>query len=322
MNSFLKSKKLYMLFVLPFIVSAIFYFGNYLPENPVSLIQINGIINIAYINNLDKALTTIIGFVMVLGLAYLMFFINEKYKFLSQTTTLPSLIYVLLTSGIIINLGFNYLLISVFIVALAIGRLQAAINNIKSNSSIYDFGCCIMLAVAIYPKFLLLILWSICVLFFSGRSTLKDLMALIFGLLTPVYFIAVYYFWTDQLRMLPEIFLSNLMEGEFIHTLPYMEFVRLGMLLFLLLIALYNVITYYPVFVVSQRRGILSVISMLLFLSLTLFIVPGNYYDFMYILALPMSFIYAQYFITNRYRIVGNFLFLLLLVACFLTYLI
>lgn len=111
---------------------------------------------------------------------------NEKYKFLSQTTTLPSLIYILLTSGIMVNLGFDYLLISVFIVSLASGRLQAAINNPQTNSAIYDFGFLITLAVAIYPKFVLLILWAICVLFFSGRSTLKDIMALLFGLVTPV----------------------------------------------------------------------------------------------------------------------------------------
>lgn len=311
-----------MLFVLPFIVLAISFFSSYFPEIPVSSFTVRGVINIAYINDLEKNLTVVIGFVMVLGLAYLIFYINERYKLLSQTTTLPSLIYILLTSGIMVNLGFNYLLVSVFIVAMAVARLQAVISNIKSNRGIFDFGCCIMLAVAIYPKFILLILWAVCVLFFSGRSTLKDVMALLFGLLAPAYFIAFYYFWTDQLLVLPEIFMKGLLAGEFIHTLPWIEFVRLGMLLFLLLIALYNVMVYYPVSVVSQRRGILSLVSMLFFLSVTLFIIPGNYYDFMYILALPMSFIYAQYFLTNRVHLIGNLLFMLLLATCFLTYLV
>lgn len=322
MNDFLKSKRIYMLFVLPFIVMAISFFSNNIPAVPLQSFSVGGVINISFLNGLDKTWVSIIGFAMVLGLAYMIFFVNEKHKFLSQTTTLPSFIYILLTSGIMVNLGFDYLLISVFIVAMSIERLQAAINNTQVNNAIYDFGFLIMLAVAIYPKFVLLILWAICVLFFSGRSTLKDIMALLFGLLTPTLFIVFYYFWTDRLVELPVIFMNCLLVGEFIHTLPGVEVARLAMLLFLFLIALYSIVVNYPISIVNQRRGILSVVSLLLFLSVTLFVIPGNYYDFMYILALPLSFIYAQYFINNRIALFGNLMFILLLCACFLTYLI
>lgn len=322
MNDFLKSKRIYMLFVLPFIVMAISFFSNNIPAVPLQSFSVGGVINISFLNGLDKTWVSIIGFAMVLGLAYMIFFVNEKHKFLSQTTTLPSFIYILLTSGIMVNLGFDYLLISVFIVAMSIERLQAAINNTQVNNAIYDFGFLIMLAVAIYPKFVLLILWAICVLFFSGRSTLKDIMALLFGLLTPTLFIVFYYFWIDRLVELPVIFMSCLLVGEFIHTLPGVEVARLAMLLFLFLIALYSIVVNYPISIVNQRRGILSVVSLLLFLSVTLFVIPGNYYDFMYILALPLSFIYAQYFINNRIALFGNLMFILLLCACFLTYLI
>lgn len=323
MNDFLKSRRIYMLFVLPFIVMAISFFGTYVPA--VSSLQpfsVKGVINIAFLNDLDKIYVSVIGFFMVMALAYMIFFVNARHKFLSQTTTLPSLIYILLTSGIMVNLGFDYLLISVFIVTIAIERLQAAINNTQINGAIYDFGFWIMLAVAIYPKFILLVLWAICVLFFSGRSTLKDIMALLFGLLTPLLLVAFYYFWDDRFAELPQVFMNSLLIGEFIHTLPEIELIRLGMLLFLLIMALYSIIVHYPVSVVNQRRGILSVVSLLFFLSLTLFVVPGNYYDFMYILALPLSFIYAQYFINNRIAIWGNLMFILLLCACFLTYMI
>lgn len=311
-----------MLFVLPFIVMAIAFFSNNIPVVPLQSFSVEGVINLSFLDSLDKTWVSMIGFGMVLGLAYMIFFVNEKHKFLSQTTTLPSFIYILLTSGIMVNMGFDYLLISVFIVAMAIERLQAAINNTQVNNAIYDFGFLIMLAVAIYPKFILLILWAICVLFFSGRSTLKDIMALLFGLLTPVLFIVFYYFWTDRLLELPIVFMNCLLVGEFIHTLPVVEVVRLAMLLFLFLIALYSIVTNYSISIVNQRRGILSVVSLFLFLSVTLFVIPGNYYDFMYIIALPLSFIYAQYFINNRVALFGNLMFILLLCACFLTYLI
>lgn len=322
MNDFLKSRRLYMLFVLPFLVMAIAFLGGYFPGEPMNTVQVKGSINIAFINQLDKFWLSVIGFIVVLGVAYLIFFINERYKLLYQTTTLPSLIYVLLTSGIMVNLGIDYLLISVFIVAIAVDRLQLAINDIKNNHALYDFGLLIMLAVAIYPKFVLLVVWAMCVLFFSGRSTLKDIMALLWGLLTPVVFLMFYYFWTGHLSVLPDIFVRNLWVGEHVHHLPAIEIVRLSLLLFLLLVALYNLSVKYSVLTVSHRRGILALVSMLIFLSLTLFVIPGNYYDFMYMIALPLSFIYAQYFLTYRAVIFGNLMFVLLLSACFLTYLV
>lgn len=322
MNEFLKSKRLYMLFVLPFLVMVMAVVSVYFPLEPMNTVQVKGPVNIAFINNLSKFWLSLIGFVVALGIAYMIFFVSEKFKLLTQTTTLPSLIYVLLTSGIMVNLGFDYLLIAVFVAVLAVERLQMAINDLKTNRALFDFGFWVMLVVIIYPKFIFLILWALCVLLFSGRSTLKDIMALLFGLLTPAVFLVFYYFWTDRLALLPGIITANLMLGEHIHHLPAIELLRLGLLLFLLLVALYHLSVKYVAMIVSNRRGILALVSMLVFLSLTLFIIPGNYYDFMYMLALPLSFIYSHFFITNRWALFGNLMFGLLLFACFLTYLV
>lgn len=312
-----------MLFVLPFLVMAITFVSGYFSSHlAMDTVPVKGCINIAFINHLDKFWISTIGFVVVLGLAYLIFFINEKFKFLQQTTTLPSLIYVLLTSGIMVNLGFDYLLIAVFIMALAIERIQTAINDIKSNNALFDFGILVTLAVAIYPKFVLLLLWALCVTFFSGRTTLKDFMALLFGLLTPVTFLVFYYFWIDRLGQLSGIFMQNLLIGEHIHKLPAIEIARLCVLLFVLLVALFNFSARYSLQMVSHRRGLLAMVSMLFFLVVTLFVVPGNYYDFMYMIALPLAFIYAQFFLTHRVALFGNLMFILLLCACFLTYLV
>lgn len=309
-----------MLFVLPFIVMAISFLSYHVQKSFSSTSQLQGVINISYINELDPTITMVLGFVMVLALAYLMFFINERYKFLSQTTTLPSFIYVLMTSGLILSIGFSYLLISVFLSAIALSGLQKAINDTKSNNSIYNFAFFISLAVLIYPKFILLVLWAICVLFFSGRSTMKDISALLLGLLTPVMFVAFYYFWTDHLEELPLVFSDTILSGVFLRNIPIIEQVQLGTLLLLLLVSLSTILTYYPVSVVNQRRGILSVVSMLIFLCLTMFLIPGIEVDFVYMLALPLSYIYAQYFLTHRVQFIGNLMFILLVASCFLAY--
>ena len=146
--------------------------------------------------------------------------------------------------------------------------------------------------------------------------------ALWLGILTPVLFIAFYYFWTDRLELLPAIFTDNLMVGEHIHRLPVIDLVRLGMIVLVLIIALTNLSARYSLMIVNQRRGILSLVSMMIFLSLTFVIIPGNYYDFMYMFAVPLSFLYAQYFICSRPSLFSNLVFVLLLSACFLTYLV
>lgn len=318
LNEFLKSKRLYMLFLLPFIALALAFFSNILQNIPDSPLLSAGIINLPFLSGLDGQGMIIINVSIILCLAYLLFYINERYKVVGQTTTLPSLIYVLLTSVLVGHLGLSNLLVAIICVVFAISRLQSAINNTKSGRAVFDFGLYICITVLLAPKLVLLILWSVSVLLFSGRSTLKDIMALLFGLLTPLVFTAFYYFWIDRLPELPELFINEVFAGEFIRDIPSMEYVRLGILGLILLLSLSNIMNYYPVSVVNQRRGILSMVSLLVFLGLTMFIIPGNFYDFMYLLALPLSFIYTQYFVTHRVRVVGNILFLLLLATCFL----
>lgn len=320
MNNFLKSKRLYMLFVLPFFVAAAAFIHSFFPRDTGGPADVEGVIPLAGICPGNPLGLAVIGWVAVTGLAYLIFGISERYKLLSQTTTLPSLIYVLLVSGLMFRVGFSHLLVVAFIVALAVGRLQGAIRDIQANGRVFDFGCLLVLAVALHPKFVLLAVWGIWVLLFSGRSTLKDMVALGLGGLAPVLFIVFCYFWTDRLDQLPAVFLDSLRQGESIRHLPFREWVRLGILLFLLLTAFYQLSAKYAAWMVNQRRGMLALVSLLIFLVLTFFIFPGNGYDLMYMVALPLSWLYAHFFLTSRKVVFGNLMFVLLLFACLLGY--
>ncbi len=318
MNNFLKSRRLYMLFVLPFLVAATALVGTYFPVVSTGTLQTEGCIGMAFIHRMDQLWLSVSGGVAVLLIAYAIFLINEQFRLLQQTTTLPSLLYVLLASGAMMNLGLNALLVAVFILTLAVGRLQVAINDIKGNQSLFDFGALVSLAVAVYPKFALLLLWALCATLFSGRSTLKDISALFLGLMTPVVFLVFYYFWTDSPVQLPEIFVSSLLSGEYTRHLSAVEFIRLGLLFFLLLVALGGFSVHYSALAVSHRRSMLAFISMLFFLSVTLFAFPVDYYDFIYALAFPLAFIYTLFFLVHRVALFGNLMFLLFLCACFL----
>lgn len=255
-----------------------FYFGRNLPEG----IATQGLIPSDVVACIRPEGKAYIICLFTLGIAYFLFFINAWYKFLAQQTTLPAVIYVLLTFGLIVQGTFSWILFFTFFISLAFIGLLGAINNTKSNRFIFNFGFWIAWTVLFYPKFILLVLWAFCVLFFSGRSTLKDIMALLIGILTPVYFTFFYYYWTDQLNEFFSLFKDNLLEGEYLRQLTIFQIVRYGTLLFLLFISLYYITVYYPVSMVSQRRSMLSLVSMLFFCILTLLLYPGIHFDMMY----------------------------------------
>lgn len=315
-DGYLRSKKTYMLFILPLVVVIAgiyhFYYGRNLPQEISTPALLPSHI-VAYLKPEGKVY---ILYLFTLGIAYLLFFINTRYKFLAQQTTLPAVIYVLLTFGLIMRGTFSWVLVFTFFISLAFIGLLGAINNTKSNRYIFNFGFWITLAVLFYPKFILLVLWAFCVLFFSGRSTLKDIMALLVGILTPVYFTFFYYYWTDQLNEFISLFKENLLAGEYLRQLTTIQIVRYSTLLFLLFISLYYITIYYPVSMVSQRRSLLSLVSMLFFCLLTLLFIPGIHFDVMYLVAFPLSYIYSQYFVTSRLPLLRNVLFLFLLGVC------
>lgn len=90
-------------------------------------------------------------------------------------------------------------------------------------------------------------------------------------------------------------------------------FVMMGILI---IVSLYNVMVNYPTAIVSQRRGMLSMLSMLLFLGSSLFFIPFNCHGITLITAIPLSYMFTQYFISHRTRWLGNVLFLLFIIAC------
>ncbi|MDE5612790.1 MAG: hypothetical protein K2I90_12340, partial [Odoribacter sp.] len=74
MNDFLKSRQLYMLFVLPFLVMAIVFVATCFPVVSSGAVQTEGGIGMAIINCLDKFWLSVFGGVAVLVIAYMIFF--------------------------------------------------------------------------------------------------------------------------------------------------------------------------------------------------------------------------------------------------------
>lgn len=318
---FLKSGKLYMLFLLPFVAAVLAVINFYMADSVVPSDDAATAFPWQIIRGMSVEKAVVWGFVGLLLLAYLLFFLNVRYKFLSQLTALPSFIYILLTAGLIPFYGIGYLHLALLLLLIGFGGLQAAILDLKSNSPVFNLGFFVCCAVVVYPKFILMALWAVCALLFSGRSTLKDATALLLGFATALSLVLFGYFWTDRLSDFIPVFRDHLLAGEFLKSLPWAETARLGILLLLLLLSLVKIISHYPVSVLNQRRGIASLISLLFFLGLTLFVIPGIQMNFVYALSFPLAYLYAQYFILQRTGWINDLFFLLLVFSCFVQWL-
>ncbi len=309
-----------MLLVLPLAMLGI-WFGNYYgPGNFPVFTEREGVIPWDWWRECMPAARLGIGMGLILAEAYLLVLINAKYKFLPQRSTLPALLYVLLILPLVLEEGAGMLLFVVLPLTLALGGLEEAINDTKSNGPIFNFGFFISFSVLLYPKAVLFALWAFCVLFFSGRSTLKDVVALFIGLLTPCLFVTFYYFWTDSLAELPKRFVNHLAEGEYLHSLQRPEWIQTGLLIFLFLLALSHLAGYYSASIVNQRRGVFALLSMLFFAVVTILFIPGIQREMVYLLAIPLSYVYSQYFITQKRRFIGDAAFLLFITACCIGY--
>lgn len=318
LNAVIKSKSIYFLYLLPFIVAIIVFVhewvgGKYTPCSN------DGIISFPFLTLSQESLwMKEVGILLLLFLSFFLFFVSDRCKFLSSPTALPALFYSLLTVGVYCRYGLNTYLVAAFCTALAVWRLQVAIIYTKTNAPVFDFGFFVSLSVLLCPDLIMLLLWSILVIPFSGRATLKDLVALFMGLLTPVLFTVGYYFWVDQLTELPELFVDILLSGESFVSLIMQNPIPFAVFMLLILVSLINVLMHYPTSIVAQRRGILALLSMLLFIGSSLFFLPFSCHGVMYVLAIPLAYLFSQYFISHRTKWMGSVLFLILLVACVL----
>ena len=169
-NAILKTKRVYMLYLLPFILAAIAFLRFTFGPDDFSVCPDLGVISIPAFQEQGGLWWKEIGVLALLCLSFLVFFVADRYKFLSHITVLPAVVYAFLCIGVICRYGMSDYLVAALCVVLAVARLQSGIVNTQSNSPVFGFGLFSTLAVLLCPKLIMLIVWAIIVLPFSGRA--------------------------------------------------------------------------------------------------------------------------------------------------------
>lgn len=313
----LKSKNVYLLYWLPFVAAAIvglrFWMGAEIVPG-----EGRGVLSVAFMAASGEGFgEKVAGIVLLLFLDFFVFWVANKYQFLGQQTALPALVYLLLAAGTVCRYGMSDYLLAAACVTGAIGRLQVAIADSMRNAPLFDFGVLVTLAVLLCPKLVMLLPWAMLTLPFSGRVVFKDFMAFLVGVLTVGVLAGGYYFCEGRLAALPDIFVGNLLDGGnfwAIYPGKVWAFVLLGVLL---LFTLGGTWPKSSTTVISQRRGMYSLILLLFFVGSSLFFVPFNSQEVLLVVFLPFAYLLVRYFITLRRNWAVCVCFFLLVAASF-----
>ena len=129
-----------MLYLLPFILAAIAFLRFTFGPDDFSVCPDLGVISIPAFQEQGGLWWKEIGVLALLCLSFLVFFVADRYKFLSHITVLPAVVYAFLCIGVICRYGMSNYLVAALCVVLAVARLQSAIVNTQSNSPVFGFG--------------------------------------------------------------------------------------------------------------------------------------------------------------------------------------
>jgi len=149
---------------------------------------------------------TVLMIVMTFGQALYLNGIFTKYDLLPSMSYLPAMTYVLLTSllpewsQVSLFLVLNWLLLAILDKTIKLYLSQ------DSRKDLINIGLLAAVVVLFHTNLALLVLGTVISLLVLRPFRLADFVALIIGLLVPLYFLAAYWYLVDELHQFKNIF--------------------------------------------------------------------------------------------------------------------
>ncbi len=307
-----KTKQPFLLFFLPIIAVAFWLkwfinpIVNWNEENlmPLSSLLVNSLENIPIVIG-------IVSVFFVLLTSYGLFFINERYQVLRKGSNLPSLLYLLLVSALSSCIGFNPVIFASFFMLVAIERILYAYKYHKSISCIFDAGFAIGVSIGFYLYSGVFIIFALLAMILIGRFTIRDFIALFLGIIMPMLFIWVYYFYIDDTILLISKIHYNIDEG-----LNFVDF-SVYQWIFIVFVGILYMLGLIGMFIRNTLNEIFDIKFFTILLWLTLFgiLVPLLFFpkgvEIVFIINIAVSFFVSKYFVIQRHKWLGDFVLLL-----------
>ena len=253
-----------------------------------------------------------LSFVIIQG--FLLVRLNTRFIFINNRTYLPALLFVILTASVIEVQRLNPVIFSGFFLLLALERLFESFRRDRLANEIFSASFFIAIGSLFYPFviFLLLVIWiGIAIL---RPFNWREWFFTILGLGTPFFFVFSYYYlvYNDASLFLSSFFDQFHVKHEYLsYRLPLITL--LIYVMFLLLLSSQFIIKSFQGKKILQRKAF-TLFFWLFFNILGIYLfIPQASVELIYFLALPLSYLLANYFVLMRSLFWGNIFLLVLL---------
>lgn len=266
--------------------------------------------------NYNKFPSLFFTFILVLLQGFLLVQFNKKHILINYRTYLPAFFYILISGSFVQLQRLNPVLIGSIFIFAAVNFIFSTYRTEYALNKLYLAGFFVSIASLFWGPlaiFILIIWVSLSILRpFIGREWVVGLL----GFFTPYLFVFVYFF-----VFLPESLFIQLMDHFFasfhvlkvFHQLHYSYYIFYGFLFLLIIVASYTILANYQKKKIKTRKYF--EINWWLFLfSLSLFLIFKNVkYEIIYLMSIPVSFLFADYFYTVKRNWYLDILLLILL---------
>lgn len=167
-----------------------------LPEGPVPFYSI-----LFYLLSGHPHFTAILGYLMVLGSAFLLNYLITGQEIVPKNSSLTAFFFIVLMSYLPFLLTIHPVNISVFLFLLIVKQLFEAYNRTESLDLIYAAGFYISIGSFFYFPFILFYAFILMSFIIFRSTSWRDWMSSFIGLLTPYLFLAVYYFFFNKINL-------------------------------------------------------------------------------------------------------------------------
>lgn len=305
------------MFILPFILMMLWVFV--LPrtelinsENAFPLFLLTA----KYLMNFRELMIGV-AVILILFQAYFLNYIINRHGVIKEETHLPSLLYVVLMSSLPEQLSLSPLIFANLFILLAFNSVLHFYQAQYAAMGAFDAGTFLGIASLFYWPSVILFGFLLASLLILRVFNWKEWVAGLAGLALPLFFLSLYFYLTDSFNLesyerLAEPFYKVQFSAVYFQTY-IMVFVVLTIIIIGSLIRFVKDLNTYTK--LKNRRYLQMVIWFLLFSLLAYFISEKKSMIGLSFVALPLSVLLANYFFTIKRLVIGELLFLLLLVS-------
>jgi len=258
---------------------------------------------------------TIAGLVLVILTAIIVERMNNQFAFIRIRTILAAPLYVLIAGGFPSLHALHPAYFAAVFFLLMLYRLFYAFDLRKPYSVAFDSGFLLGIASLFYLNMVVLLPVLIFSLGFLCReSRWREPVIQLTGFLLPWIFTFTWYFATSDPMILLGILENNITTWNIHSKNDFHELIFLGFLLILILIASIFMMTHFDDRKVSSRKYFIVFFISFLILAVSVVAVPSVSHELVIIMAVPVSYLMANFLVSLKSRFPGELVFSLLLI--------